>query len=448
MGIDYEPHSISTTTTTAAAATTMARGDRRDLLPSAPPLDTSAGSAGGPTLNISTLTRQPSYYSAMRSPRQPYRPRKRAPGVNSAAPVEGVATKAAIADIQSVMNDDNDNLGYGLAQKPPLPKIKKKFPFFVPILSIAQIALFIVTVVFGGFEQVWINPMIGPPQETMIEFGGKIASRMRPPHWELWRLLTAFMLHSGIIHILLNMLWQLNMVLRMELFWGGLRVGPIYILSGVAGNLLSSIFLPENVSIGASSCLSGLMGALLADLILNWAVLPTPWKNLIGLSIQLFLFFLVGFIPFVDNFSHIGGFVVGFLAGLVLVPRIVPKFDQKKGKNKKKGRAKGGLTGMVRSLFGSDKAIVNEEGRSVHDSEPGDTVFASLTPEQQKQRNKLKKRRRRLNIIYAVVRLVAFVLLVLFFIVGFILLFGVVGWECRWCYYINPTWEMLFEGIE
>lgn len=408
------------------------------------------------------LTRQPSHYSALRPQRRIITDGQ---GTTTYEPSDGsysttsgemgshrrstTTTKSVIAEIESVMNDDNDNLGYGLTQKPPLPKIKRKIPFFIPLLSVAQVALLIVTILVGGLEKVWVNPMIGPPQETLITFGGKMTERVRPPHWEVWRLVTAFMLHSGVIHIVLSMLWQLNMVLRMELYWGGFRIGPIYILSGVGGYLLSCIFLPNEVSIGASSCLVGLMGALLADAILNWTVLPAPWKNMLGLFVQLLLFFMIGLIPSVDNFSHIGGFIVGLLAGLVLVPRVTPVTKSVK----KDKRAPRSFMGKMRSFFNRDSAIMFEEGIAENEAEPGDAgkdtgLGAGLSTKQLQQEAKLKKKRRRLNIFYIIVRLIALVLLGLYFLIGFAFLFLIGGANCDWCHWVNPTWDMLFEGIE
>jgi hypothetical protein len=59
-------------------------------------------------------------------------------------------------------------------------------------------------------------------------------------------------------------------------FW---RIGPIYILSGFAGNLASCIFLPNTITVGASGAAFGLAGVLVADLILNWGIVQRPYLN-------------------------------------------------------------------------------------------------------------------------------------------------------------------------
>lgn len=53
------------------------------------------------------------------------------------------------------------------------------------------------------------------------------------------------------------------------------RIGPLYVLSGFGGSLLSCLHKEvrrETVSVGASGALFGLLGAMLSDLITNWTI--------------------------------------------------------------------------------------------------------------------------------------------------------------------------------
>lgn len=50
------------------------------------------------------------------------------------------------------------------------------------------------------------------------------------------------------------------------------RIGIIYLLSGFSGSVLSSLFIRENISVGASGALFGLLGAMLSELITNWTL--------------------------------------------------------------------------------------------------------------------------------------------------------------------------------
>lgn len=50
------------------------------------------------------------------------------------------------------------------------------------------------------------------------------------------------------------------------------RVGVIYLLSGIGGSILSSLFIRNNISVGASGALFGLLGAMLSELFTNWTI--------------------------------------------------------------------------------------------------------------------------------------------------------------------------------
>jgi hypothetical protein len=50
------------------------------------------------------------------------------------------------------------------------------------------------------------------------------------------------------------------------------RIGVVYLLSGFGGSVLSSLFIRNNISVGASGALFGLLGAMLSELITNWSI--------------------------------------------------------------------------------------------------------------------------------------------------------------------------------
>jgi len=115
-----------------------------------------------------------------------------------------------------------------------------------------------------------------------------------------WRLLTCIWLHAGVAHLLANMISLVLIGLRLEQQFGygmhscrnltppGLsrtmsdldlhsrfltvRIGIIYLVSGVGGSVLSSLFIRNTISVGASGALFGLLGAMLSELFTNWTI--------------------------------------------------------------------------------------------------------------------------------------------------------------------------------
>ncbi|KAH9602315.1 hypothetical protein KSS87_010897 [Heliosperma pusillum] len=102
------------------------------------------------------------------------------------------------------------------------------------------------------------------------------------------------------------------------------RIGVLYLVSGVGGSVLSSLFLRETVSVGASGALFGLLGAMLSELLTNWTIYSNKVAALLTLVVMIVINLAVGILPHVDNFAHLGGFMTGFLLGFVLLLR--PRF--------------------------------------------------------------------------------------------------------------------------
>ncbi|KAL6565193.1 Retinoblastoma-like protein 1 [Orobanche minor] len=102
------------------------------------------------------------------------------------------------------------------------------------------------------------------------------------------------------------------------------RVGLLYIVSGIGGSLLSSLFVRNTISVGASGALFGLLGAILSELLVNWTIYENKLESLLSLLLIIMINMAVGILPHVDNFAHLGGFITGFLLGFVLLIR--PQF--------------------------------------------------------------------------------------------------------------------------
>jgi rhomboid protease GluP len=156
-----------------------------------------------------------------------------------------------------------------------------------------------------------------------------------------WRIVTAMFVHVGIIHLAVNMWCLWNLGLLAEPLMDSFGLFAVYILTGAAGNLLSTLYnwyKFHNVNIfpagaGASGAVFGIAGALIV--LLKSKRLPVPPRELWRLrrsviyfaAINLIIGFSInlgsGFTGVqVDNSAHIGGFLCGLLFAAPMVPRI------------------------------------------------------------------------------------------------------------------------------
>lgn len=136
------------------------------------------------------------------------------------------------------------------------------------------------------------------------------------------RLFWSMFLHAGPQHLFSNMIILLFMGAMIEKEIGHIPYVGIYMVSGLAGNLLSlaaKIASDDlSASIGASGAIFGLDGLLLAIVLFSRKRIEnvTPIRVILMIILSLYSGFAGSN---VDNFAHIGGLVTGFVLGMTLV---------------------------------------------------------------------------------------------------------------------------------
>ncbi|CAL9782606.1 unnamed protein product [Musa acuminata subsp. burmannicoides] len=215
--------------------------------------------------------------------------------------------------------------------------------WIVPLVVVANVAMFVATMyinncpghrnIYGScvagflhrfsFQPLRENPLFGPSSSTLQKLGALEWDKVVHQH-QGWRLVTCMWLHAGLIHLLANMLSLVFIGIRLEQQFGFVRIGIIYLLSGLGGSILSSLFIRNSISVGASGALFGLLGAMLSELITNWTIYTNKAAAMLTLLVIIVINLAVGILPHVDNYAHIGGFLTGFLLGFVLLlqPRL------------------------------------------------------------------------------------------------------------------------------
>lgn len=137
---------------------------------------------------------------------------------------------------------------------------------------------------------------------------------------EVYRLFTSMFLHFGIEHLVNNMLVLFVLGSRLERVIGKIRFLLIYLLGGIAGNVVS-LFLELkmqefSVSAGASGAVFAVMGAMIYIVIRNKGWLGDLSMRQILVMAAFSLYF--GFTSSgVDNAAHIGGLLAGFVLAVL-----------------------------------------------------------------------------------------------------------------------------------
>lgn len=219
-------------------------------------------------------------------------------------------------------------------------------PFFTYCIMFICTACLVLSIGVNGWkiESLKDNPMIGPSAQTLIDVGAKKTSLIVTDR-EWFRLLSPMFLHAGVIHYVLNMLAFWFVGYAVEMNHGAVNAAILFIVPAIGGTIMSALFLPEYISVGASGGIFGLIGGCVADIMSNWNLLFSKVVNptndgkrfrhfwvLVWLFLDILLNVVIGLTPFVDNFTHLGGMIYGFLCGLSKLERLsFSFFGVKKG---------------------------------------------------------------------------------------------------------------------
>ncbi len=137
-----------------------------------------------------------------------------------------------------------------------------------------------------------------------------------------WRLITSAFLHLSLTHIAFNMYALYVLGRDVERLFGGMRFIIIYAVSLLGGALFVALFAPmRSATAGASGAILGVMGAMIAYLVRYSKRMSHARREMWNLVGWAALNILIGFIPGVSLWGHLGGLLFGLAGGWLLTPR-------------------------------------------------------------------------------------------------------------------------------
>lgn len=161
------------------------------------------------------------------------------------------------------------------------------------------------------------------PADKLLSWGGNAASEVQRGEW--WRLFSAMFLHSGAMHILMNMFGLYSAGVIVERVYGRSQYLLIYLGAGLLGSAASLHYSAQQaVSVGASGAVFGITGALLVGFLQHRDKLPKVLSKQMISGLGLFIIYALiqGFgKQGIDNAAHIGGLLGGCLLAYILPER-------------------------------------------------------------------------------------------------------------------------------
>ncbi len=130
---------------------------------------------------------------------------------------------------------------------------------------------------------------------------------------QYWRLITPLFLHADILHIGFNMYALYILGTELERFYGHGRFLFLYLVSGFGG-VVASFWLTQAASLGASTSVFGLLGAYGVLAYKNQRIFGQQSKRILRNVFQIAgINLLLGLMPSIDNWGHLGGLIGGVL---------------------------------------------------------------------------------------------------------------------------------------
>ena len=167
------------------------------------------------------------------------------------------------------------------------------------------------------------NDFLGIQTLTLCELGAKDSHKLQDGQIQRW--FTPMILHGSFLHILQNVVFQMIIGSFFEIIVGPVRFFGIYILSGVGGVLMSAL-INDDISVGASTALFGIVAGLAAFLIVNWLAMESMKEMRCCLMCFVIMILIINVLfglsdqRNIDNYGHLGGFVTGLPIAMALMP--------------------------------------------------------------------------------------------------------------------------------
>ncbi|KAG0168918.1 hypothetical protein DFQ28_007361 [Apophysomyces sp. BC1034] len=235
-------------------------------------------------------------------------------------------------------------------------------PYFTWISAVVMMAVLIFELVQNSrktgsmIANQPLNPMIGPRSTVLVNMGVKYTPCIRPLptvstsrpmkycyqnsedtctlemlcgfggfHGALpdqsFRFILPMFMHAGIIHFAVNMVAHLRLGSKLECAVGPIRFIVMYFVAGFSGFLFSAVLAEVwTTSMGCSGAIFGLIGYMFIDIMVHWRAIPRPVVELLKLLVFTIVLLVIGLLPGIDNFVHLGGFIAGLFMGVIAIP--------------------------------------------------------------------------------------------------------------------------------
>ncbi len=166
----------------------------------------------------------------------------------------------------------------------------------------------------------FIIPIISPQIEVPLYIAGALHGYEIFVEGQFYRFITSMFIHSGAMHIVMNVLSLYMIGQVLEKLFKPLTYLAIYFITGIIGSLLFLYINDDGQAVGASGAIFGMFGALAGFAWVHRKTMHDEFMRFMrSFGIILLINFALGLaIPEIAMSAHIGGLISGIISGIIM----------------------------------------------------------------------------------------------------------------------------------
>jgi membrane associated rhomboid family serine protease len=196
--------------------------------------------------------------------------------------------------------DHSENVDRG-----EVPQIAPPFPAYTAIL-------------IGGIVAVMVVQLAAGLDLSILQAGFDKQAFLAGH--EYWRILTGATVHGSLLHVGMNCYAFYSFGKIFEMLSNRAHLAIVFLLSAIGGGVLSLVFAPGGISVGASGGIVGLVGYLAVYSFQRRQFISPAFRKNLLINIGFILVFGLVLFQIIDNFGHIGGLITGAVYAFAQIP--------------------------------------------------------------------------------------------------------------------------------
>ena len=167
---------------------------------------------------------------------------------------------------------------------------------------------------------IFLVGVVYPKTEVPIYIAGALHGYEIFVEGQFYRFLTSMFIHSGMMHIVMNMLSLYFLGQVVEKLFRPLTYLAIYFTSGIMGSLLFLYINNDAQAVGASGAIFGIFGALAGFALVHRKTMHDEFLRFMrSFGTVLLVNFGLGLaIPEIAMSAHVGGLIWGVVSGVIM----------------------------------------------------------------------------------------------------------------------------------